>query len=83
MTPETHVKEYFTTARVIHMPKEKDESTDWLWINTNSSHQFSTAESAQHIANLSNDNGKDSGLDIENYPYFVVRITQSSRIERI
>lgn len=82
--PETYSQEYFTTARIITDTTTREpKSADWLWINPNSNHRFSTAESAQEIVNLSNANGKDTGLDIDNFPYFAVRVLQTSKVERL
>lgn len=79
MILETRKRVYYTTARTIH----KDETEDWLWVNPNQSFRFVTYEGAQNIANLSNDNGRDSGLNINDYPYFVVKVSETSVIEEV
>lgn len=77
--PEKHTKSYFTTARVIHDEIEHD----WLWVNTSARWQFDTEDEAQSHANQSNENGISTGLDIEQFPYFVVRVTQTSLVEAV
>lgn len=78
---ETRKREHFTTARVIH---DSDPAvSDYLWINPNASHEFLSEEGAQSLANLANENGRDSGLDINNYPYFPVKVLTTSVIERV
>jgi hypothetical protein len=81
MLPGNYTRCYYTTARVIHNDSEPE--SDWLWINSSLSHEFNTAESAQTLANLSNDNGREYGLDVNEYPYFVVKVTRTSHVEKV
>lgn len=79
--PETHRRTYYTTARIIHDSTELFD--DWLWINASASHEFNTPEGAQTIVNLSNENARESGLAVDEYPYFVVKVTRTSEVERV
>lgn len=81
--PELYKLVYFTTARIIHHPEAENDSEDWLWVNGAGSWHFGTEDEAQSHANLSNDNGRESGIDVNGYPYFVVRVEQSSLVERV
>lgn len=77
LLPETFYRTFYTTARIIH---EKDKGREWLWVNPARSHEFKTKSEAMELADLSNHNGSESGLDVLNYPYFVVRVEQERRI---
>jgi hypothetical protein len=78
--PEKYNRVVFTTARVIHKREDETDERDWLWVNPNVSHQFTNKQEAETLAELSNSNGSDFGLDISNYPYFVVRVEQENTI---
>jgi hypothetical protein len=83
-TLEVRKRSFFTTARVIHTPNtEFSNELDWLWINPSQSHQFHTEDEAQSLANLSNHNGGENGMNVIDYPYFVVRVARTSEIERV
>lgn len=79
LLPEVYTHWYFTAARVIH----KEGEDDWLWVNANPAWQFDTEDEAQSTANLSNENGKASGFDVVNYPYFVVKVIDTRQVERV
>jgi hypothetical protein len=82
--PEKHKRRYFTTARIIHTPNvELSQEDDWLWVNTFSSHEFDSRDEAQTLADLANHNGSENGINVVDYPYFVVRVTRASEIERV
>jgi len=74
--PETRSRTYYTTARVI----QSLESEDWLWINPSASHHFNDQDSADHLKDLANHNGRDSGLNVDDYPYFVIKVEETSVI---
>jgi len=81
--PERRKRVYFTTARIIHTPNaEFSDEKDWLWVNPSSSCEFDTEDEAQSFANLANNNGEESGLNVIDYPYFVVRVERTSIIEK-
>lgn len=76
--PEVHIRSYFAPARVI-----KDSETEWLWVTANPTWQFDTEDEAQSYVNTGNEKGRTSGLDILNYPYFVVKVTETRQVERV
>ena len=79
LLPETYARVFFTTARII---KPKDDGQEWLWVNPAPGRQFENPKDAEALAELANKNGTENGLDIANYPYFVVKISRTSIITR-
>jgi hypothetical protein len=73
--PEVRKRIFYTTARIIHA------DTDWLWVNPSRSHEYNDWEDAKRLEELSNHNGNENGLDIGNYPYFVVKVIQTNEID--
>jgi len=80
---ENRKRSFFTTARIIHDERDDTNERDWLWVNSSLGHRFDTEDEAQSLANLANGNGEESGMNVRDYPYFVVKVTQTSTIEKV
>jgi hypothetical protein len=81
---ERRKQTYFTTARVIHTPNaEFSDENDWLWVNGFETHHFDTEDEAESLANLANHNGSENGINVVDYPYFVIHVTRTSEFQKV
>lgn len=70
------------TGTIAHYTIARYQHGEWLWYSHTSTHHFENAEDARNQANRENAENWDNP-DVVEHPYFPVKITKTTTIEKV